>query len=194
MERFIAQTLAAAALSLLAASAASAQSAAPASAVLAQQVEIIRGPLPSILLAPDNRWAAVCPNTFHGAINQGRFICSKVVRQVSDIKCPTPWTRLVSRNVAGQNENAATSGNSDRDICTKPSINITSDGSLSNFQVGVDYVFVPLDGERNGTSFVAADPTVAPADGWRLDVNRVGVVDRYVKLITAYARPQLVRF
>ena len=80
----------------------------------------------------------------------------------------------------------------DRDLCAAPGRNLPSEGSLANFRDGVDYVKVPFNGVRNGTSFVAVQANATAADGWRLNLNANGVGDRYRRVLELFADPVLV--
>lgn len=146
-------------------------------------LENVRGPITPGRFAPDTGKAASCPARFSGAVENGKFVCSREVVQLSDIKCPTAFPNFVARSV---------SQGTDRDLCAAAGRNLSSDGSLSNFRVGVDYVFVPINGVRNGTSFVATQPNATAADGWRLNQNASGAADRYRRVLELFADPVLV--
>jgi hypothetical protein len=84
---------------------------------------------------------------------------------------------------------------SDRDLCSRGGVVITSDGALTNVTHGSDYVFVPSSGVRDGVSYLKNHPTATVADGWRLDdSNRgaSGITDRYVRTRVVPTSPILV--
>lgn len=146
-------------------------------------LENIRGPITAGRFAPDTGRAASCPVRFTGAIENGKFVCSREVIQLSDVKCPNNFPNFVARSV---------SVGTDRDLCAAAGRNLSSDGSLTNFRLGVDYVFVPQNGVRNGVSFVATQPNATAADGWRLNQNAAGAADRYRRVLELFADPVLV--
>ena len=145
----------------------------------------IRGPIAAGRFAPDTGKAASCPVRFTGAVEAGKFVCSRQVVQLSDVKCPSNFPNYVART-------SASSGLGDRDLCAAPGRNLPSQGSLANFRDGVDFVKVPLNGVRNGVSFVAVQSNATPADGWRLNLNANGVGDRYRRVLELFADPVLV--
>jgi hypothetical protein len=149
--------------------------------------ETFRGALPADLLlnlraAPAK--AAVCPATYHAHFENKRLLCERHIVQFSDVKCPATFPNFTARNAAV---------GTDRDLCAKAGVNISSTGPLTGLQSGADFVFIPANGVRNGVSFVAADATVSPADGWRVETtNANGITDRYRRLLTVFATPLLV--
>ncbi len=161
-----------------------------ATAAMAQTPEIIRGALPANLAqllrpaAPIQ--VATCPAGFAERFANQKLSCERHIVQRDDVKCPSSTPNYVARNV---------SVGTDRDICTKAGVVITSDGSLTNFRNGVDYVFIPGNGERNGVSFLAHHPSVTPSDGWHVNTNNNdsnGIADRYERTLTIKATPILV--
>ncbi len=145
----------------------------------------IRGPIAAGRFAPDTGKAASCPVRFTGAVEAGKFVCSRQVVQLSDVKCPSNFPNYVARN-------SASSGLGDRDVCAAPGRNLPTQGSLAGLRDGVDFVKVPLNGVRNGVSFVSVQSNATPADGWRLNLNSSGVADRYRRVLELFADPVLV--
>jgi hypothetical protein len=187
--RTLGQTLTLTALVAAALLSASAASAATAFRVpnidIKPGLENVRGPIVAGRLAPDTGKAASCPVRFTGGVESGKFICSRQVIQLSDIKCPSNFPNYVAR----------TSGSSvlgDRDLCAAPGRNLPSEGSLANFRDGTDFIKVPFNGVRNGVSLVAVQPNATAADGWRLNLNANGVGDRYRRVLEVFADPVLV--
>lgn len=142
----------------------------------------IRGPLPK----PVALQVATCPAQFSAVLNQGKMTCERQVTHLSDVKCPSPFPTYVARNAPGRA--------SDRDICVKSGVSVTSDQALANLLRDRDYVEVPVNGVRSGVSYVAADSSITEADGWHLNANynSIGVVDRYERRVTLKATPILV--
>ena len=60
----------------------------------------IRGPIAAGRFAPDTGKAASCPVRFSGALEGGKFVCSRQVVQLSDIKCPSNFPNYVARTSA----------------------------------------------------------------------------------------------
>lgn len=145
----------------------------------------IRGPITVGRFAPDTGKAASCPVRFSGALEAGKFVCSRQVVQLSDVKCPSNFPNYVART-------SASSISGDRDLCAASGRNLPSEGSIANFRDGIDYVKVPVNGVRNGVSFVAVQTNATPADGWRLNQNANGVADRYRRVLELFADPVLV--
>jgi hypothetical protein len=150
--------------------------------------ETIRGVLPANLTKMMRTTApvqvATCPAPFREVFANQKLSCEKNFRQTSDVKCPTNFPNFTARNV--------TTG-TDRDLCTKAGVNISSDGALTNFKVNTDYIFVPANGVRSGVSYVAADPDATAADGWEINTsNSNGITDRYQRTRTLKATPVLV--
>jgi hypothetical protein len=73
----------------------------------------IRGPITAGRFAPDTGKAASCPVRFTGAVEGGKFVCSRQVVQLSDIKCPSNFPNYVART-------SASSVLGDRDLCAAP--------------------------------------------------------------------------
>jgi hypothetical protein len=174
--------LAASALVLIGASSSlSAQAQAVVQPLAIQATEIIRGALPFDHRSPPTQVkAAVCPTSYFGRVNNGRYVCERTIAWHSPIKCPAPWPRL-----------AITNG---RDICFRDGVpTVLTPDQFARLRPGIDYVQVPTNGTFSGKSFVAYDSTVTPSDGWRLNTNgSVGADDRYTRLITLHASPILV--
>ena len=145
----------------------------------------IRGPIAAGRFAPDTGKAASCPVRFTGAVEAGKFVCSRQVVQLSDVKCPSNFPNYVARN-------SASSGLGDRAVCAAPGRNRPTQGSRAGLRDGVDFVKVPLNGVRNGVSFVSVQSNATPADGWRLNLNSSGVADRYRRVLELFADPVLV--
>ncbi len=150
--------------------------------------ETLRGALPGDLLqhlrVVAAAKAAACPASFHAHFENKRLLCERHVLQISDVKCPANFPNFTARNVAV---------GSDRDLCAKAGVNISSTGPLTGLTAGTDFVFIPANGVRNGVSFVAADATVSPADGWQVETtNANGITDRYRRVLTIFATPILV--
>lgn len=161
-------------LTALAVAAAAALVALPAMSQI--QPEILRGKLPADLAAQLKIKApvqvATCPAPFNEVFANQRLSCEKRILQTANVQCPANFPNFTARNV--------TTG-TDRDLCAKAGINITSDGSLANFRVGIDYVFVPRNGVRNGVSFVAGHPEAQADDGWSINDSNggaSGIIDR----------------
>jgi hypothetical protein len=172
------------------AAAAAAVTALPALAQIQPQPEVLRGKLPAdlaaLLRAPAPVQVATCPAPFREVFANERLSCEKRIIQRADIQCPASFPTFTARNV--------TVG-SDRDLCAKAGVVITSDGKLDNFRNGVDYVFVPRNGVRGGVSFVAGHPDATPTDGWEINdsnVDRSGIIDRYQRTLTLRKSPILV--
>jgi hypothetical protein len=150
--------------------------------------ETFRGQLPADLQLnlrlPTPAKVAVCPAGYHAVFANKRLSCDRQFVQFSDVKCPANFPNFTARNVAI---------GSDRDLCAKAGVNIASTGPLTGLINGTDFVFIPTNGVRNGVSFVAADATVSPADGWRVEsTNANGITDRYRRVVTTHATPLLV--
>lgn len=148
------------------------------------------GPLPShivtLIRATNTVQVATCKAPFREVYANQKLRCEKPVTVRSDVKCPANLPTFTARNV---------SRGSDRDLCVKAGVVITSDGSLNNFRENVDYVFVPANGVRNGVSFVASDAGATPADGWAINTSNggnSGIVDRYQRTLILKASPVLV--
>jgi hypothetical protein len=148
------------------------------------------GPLPShivtLIRATNTVQVATCKAPFREVYANQKLRCEKSVTVRSDVKCPANLPNFTARNV---------SRGSDRDLCAKAGVVITSDGPLSNFRENVDYVFVPVNGVRNGVSFVASDAGATPADGWVINTSNVGssgIVDRYQRILVLKTSPVLV--
>lgn len=161
-----------------------------ASAAFAQTPEVIRGSLPSNLanlLKPASPvQVATCPAGFNEKFANQKLACERLITQRDDVKCPSNFPNFTARNV---------SVGSDRDLCAKAGINISSDGPLTNFRNGTDYVFIPVDGVRAGVSFLAHHPNATDADGWRVNTTNTGssgIIDRYQRTLTIKATPILV--
>jgi hypothetical protein len=152
-------------------------------------IPVVRGALPADL-AQDLRLpakVAICKPGFTGSLNNGRFSCERAVRQSDDVKCPSNLPNFTAR--------VASSASGDRDLCARTGVNITSDGSLQNFNEGRDFVFVPRNGVRNGVSFLARHPNATAADGWTLDTSNTGsngITDRYKRTVIVKVSPELV--
>jgi hypothetical protein len=150
--------------------------------------ETFRGRLPADLLQnlrlPAPAKVAVCPANFHAHFANKRLSCERHIVQFSDVKCPATFPNFTARNAAV---------GTDRDLCAKAGVNISSTGPLTGLLNGTDYVFIPTNGVRNGVSFVAADATVSPSDGWAVETaNANGITDRYRRVLTVFATPLLV--
>jgi hypothetical protein len=152
--------------------------------------EVIRGQLSPELLqltnSPAKVQVATCPAGFSEVFENQKLSCERKVRQLDDVKCPSNFPNFTARNV---------SQGTDRDLCAKAGINITSDGSLANFRPGTDFVFIPANGVRNGTSFLARHPNATAADGWTVNVSNAGssgIIDRYQRVLTIKRSPILV--
>jgi hypothetical protein len=153
--------------------------------------EIIRGQLSPELLQLANAPAAkvqvaTCPAGFNEVFENQKLSCERHIRQLDDVKCPSSFPNFTARNV---------SQGTDRDLCAKAGINISSDGSLANFRNGTDYVFIPANGVRNGTSFLARHPNATAADGWTVNTSNAGasgIIDRYQRVLTIKRSPILV--
>ena len=84
---------------------------------------------------------------------------------------------------------------SDRDLCAKAGVNISSDGALTNFRNGTDFVFIPADGVRAGVSFLLHHPNAVDSDGWTVNSSNSGasgITDRYQRTLVIKATPILV--
>ncbi|MBL8304546.1 MAG: hypothetical protein JNM26_17480 [Ideonella sp.] len=172
------------------AAAAAAFTALPVAAQLQLQLqpEVLRGKLPADLAATLRApvQVATCPAPFREVFANERLSCEKRIIQRADVQCPAAFPNFTARNV---------SVGTDRDLCAKAGVVITSDGNLNNFRNGVDYVFVPANGVRNGVSFVAGHPDATPTDGWAINdsnVDRSGIIDRYQRTLTLRKTPILV--
>ena len=160
------------------------------SVAMAQAPEIIRGQLPSNLaqlLKPASPiQVATCPAGFNEKFANQKLACEKNITQRDDVKCPSNFPNFTARNV---------SVGTDRDLCAKTGVVITSDGALTNFRNGVDYVFIPFDGVRNGVSFLLHNPNAVDSDGWRVNTSNSGasgITDRYQRTLIIKATPILV--
>lgn len=155
--------------------------------------ETIRGALPanlSKLVRPAaTAQVATCPPPFNEVFANQKLSCEKSFRRYSDVKCPATFPNFTARNTAGSGD-----GNDrDRDLCAKAGVNISSSGRLSQVKENIDYVLVPVNGLRNGVSYVAADPDATAADGWELNTsNANGITDRYQRTQVLKATPVLV--
>lgn len=172
------------------AAAAAAFTALPAAAQLQLQLqpEVLRGKLPADLAATLRApvQVATCPAPFREVFANERLSCEKRITQRANVQCPAAFPNFTARNV---------SNGSDRDLCAKAGVNISSDGSLANFRNGTDYVFLPANGVRNGVSFVANHPEATPEDGWEINVSNSGssgIIDRYQRTLTLRKTPILV--
>jgi hypothetical protein len=150
--------------------------------------EVLRGPLPldlgQQLRAPLIAKVAVCPAQYTAVFLNNKLSCERRITQVSDVKCPAAFPTFTARNVAV---------GTDRDLCAKAGVVITSNGALTDFRNNQDYVFVPRTGVRDGVSFVAADATVTAADGWLIETTNLnGITDRYRRVLTLKTSPLLV--
>ena len=175
-------------LSALAFAAAATLAALPAMAQV--QPEILRGKLPADLAAHLRVNApvqvATCPAPFREVFANQRLSCERPVILRANVQCPGNFPNFTARNV--------TAG-TDRDLCAKAGVNISSDGSLANFRVNTDYVFVPRNGVRNGVSFVAGHPDAVVGDGWEINDSNggaSGIIDRYQRTLTLRKTPILV--
>ena len=157
---------------------------------MAQAPEVIRGALPSnlaALLKPASPvQVATCPASFTEKYANQKLACEKNITQRDDVKCPSNFPNFTARNV---------SVGTDRDLCAKTGVVITSDGSLANFRSGTDFVFIPVDGVRAGVSFLAHHPNAVDSDGWRVNTTNPGasgITDRYQRTLVIKATPILV--
>jgi hypothetical protein len=152
--------------------------------------ELIRGPLPADLKAHLSSpiKVATCPAGYNEKFANQKLSCERTVRQTANIQCSSQFPNYVARNVGS---------GSDRDLCVKNGIVVTSNGSLAGLNDGVDFIRVPVDGTRNGVSFVAGHPNAAQVDAerWSLDVTNTGasgISDRYRRSFIVKASPILV--
>lgn len=157
---------------------------------MAQAPEVFRGALPSnlaALLKPASPvQVATCPAGFAEKFANQKLACEKNITQRDDVKCPSNFPNFTARNVAV---------GSDRDLCAKAGVVITSDGSLANFRNGTDFVFIPTDGVRAGVSFLLHHPNAVDSDGWRVNTSNSGasgITDRYQRTLVIKATPILV--
>jgi hypothetical protein len=163
-----------------------------ASAAMAQAPEIIRGPLPANIAALLKPAApiqvATCPAGFNEKFANQKLSCERTIHQTANIQCSSQFPNYVARNaVAG----------SDRDLCVKNGIVITSNGSLVGLNDGTDFIRVPSDGTRAGVSYVAGHPNAAEVQSqhWLLDTTNSGasgISDRYKRSFVIKATPILV--
>ncbi len=157
---------------------------------MAQAPTIIRGALPSdlsALLKPASPVkVATCPPAFNEKFANQKLACERNVTQRDDVKCPSNFPNFTARNV---------SVGTDRDLCAKAGVVITSDGALTNFRNGTDYVFILADGVRAGVSFLAHHPNAVDSDGWTVNTSNSGasgITDRYQRTLVLKATPILV--
>lgn len=160
------------------------------SVAMAQSPTIIRGALPSdlsALLKPASPVkVATCPAGFNEKFANQKLACERNVTQRDDVKCPAAFPNFTARNV---------SVGSDRDLCAKAGVNISSDGALTNFRNGTDFVFIPADGVRAGVSFLLHHPNAVDSDGWTVNSSNSGasgITDRYQRTLVIKATPILV--
>ena len=149
--------------------------------------ELIRGPLPPDLRAHllSTIKVATCPAGYIEKFANQKLSCERTVRQTANIQCSTAFPNYVARS--------APTG-SDRDLCVKNGIVITSNGPLTGLTAGVDFVNVPSNGVIGSTSYVAgvANASTVTAEGWSLDVPTSSAVDRYRRSFVVKATPILV--
>lgn len=131
---------------------------------------------------------ATCPAGFSEKFANQKLACERTVRQTANIQCPSNFPTYVARN--------APSG-SDRDLCVKNGIVITSNGPLTGLTDGTDFVRIPGDGVRAGVSYVAGHPnaTEVQSQQWTLDVansGASGIGDRYKRSFIVKTTPILV--
>lgn len=163
---------------------------AAASASAFEVPELIRGPLSADLkahlLSPIK--VATCPAGYNEKFANQKLSCERTVRQTANIQCSSSFPNYVARN--------APTG-SDRDLCVKNGIVITSNGSLAGMTEGTEFIRVPVDGTRSGVSYVAGHPNAAEvqAQHWSLDTSNSGssgIIDRYRRSFIVKASPILV--
>ena len=152
--------------------------------------ELIRGPLPPDLRAHllSTIKVATCPAGYSEKFANQKLSCERTVRQTANIQCSTAFPNYVARN--------APTG-SDRDLCVKNGIVITSNGPLTGLTAGVDFVRVPINGVIGSTSYVAGVPNASEvtAEGWSIDTSNSGpsgISDRYRSSFVVKATPILV--
>ncbi len=152
--------------------------------------DTIRGPISTDLKAQlaASVKVATCPSGFGEKFANQKLACERTVRQTANIQCPGNFPNYVARNVPS---------GSDRDLCVKNGIVITSNGPLTGLTEGTDFVRVPADGTRAGVSYVAGHPNAAEVQSqqWTLDTTNTGtsgVSDRYKRSFIVKASPILV--
>ena len=152
--------------------------------------DTIRGPISADLkvqiAAPVK--VATCPAAFNEKFANQKLACERTVRQTANIQCPSNFPNYVARNVPT---------GSDRDLCVKNGIVVTSNGPLTGLNDGTDFVRVPIDGTRAGVSYVAGHPSASEvqAQNWSLDTTNTGasgISDRYKRSFIVKATPILV--
>lgn len=152
--------------------------------------DTIRGPISADLkvqiAAPVK--VATCPAGFAEKFANQKLACERTIRQTANIQCPSNFPNYVARNAPA---------GSDRDLCVKNGIVITSNGPLTGLTDGTDFVRVPTDGTRAGVSYVAGHPNAAEvqAQNWLLDTGNSGasgIGDRYRRSFIVKATPILV--
>lgn len=160
------------------------------SVAMAQTPTIIRGALPAdltALLKPASpAKVASCPAGFNEKFANQKLACERNVTQRDDVKCPAAFPNFTARNV---------SVGSDRDLCAKAGVNISSDGALTNFRNGTDFVFIPADGLRSGVSLLLHHLNAPDADGWTVNTSNSGssgIIGRYQRTLVMKATPILV--